>query len=182
VGVLGVEGWRKRHFPPTAQFKTQSKVPDDFLREQADEVRISRQSRIVIGKDFLRSRRAADVIVLFQKQNTQTRASKVARCYKTIVSRAQDYDIVLRFHFQFCCELMVTSNIAKLPSRIGLSLRAFLPRALSQSRLPIQAVVDPVKAFPGKDAHFWCFTDYLAPFAARPCLFPAARSLSAGPQ
>ena len=58
---------RKRRRRAAAQFKIQSEVSDDFLREQTDEVGISRQSRIIIRKDFLRSRSAADIIVFFQK-------------------------------------------------------------------------------------------------------------------
>src|SRR5947199_10213495 len=70
--------------------------------------------RVVIWKHFLRSRGAADVIVFFQKQNTQACAPKIARRHKTIVSCAEDYHIVLRFHGS-----MLTSNIAKQTSNIS---------------------------------------------------------------
>src|SRR5439155_15197120 len=88
----------KRRRRALAQFKVQSKVSDDFLREQTNEVRISRQSRVVIRKDFLRSGSAADVIVLFQKYNTQACAPKVARCYKSVMSSSQNDNIVSSFH------------------------------------------------------------------------------------
>src|SRR5207244_94721 len=89
---------RKRRRRALAQFKVQSEVSDDFLREQTNEVRISRQLRIVIRKDFLRSGSAADVIVLFQKQNTQACAPKVARCHKPVMSSSQNDNIVSSLH------------------------------------------------------------------------------------
>src|SRR4030095_14968025 len=123
-----IEIRRKRSRCAPAQFKIQSEVPDDLFREQTNKVRISRQSRIVIGKDFLRSRRATDVIVLFQEPNPEACAAKIAGCHKAVVTCTENYHIVLGFHFQFRCKLMVTSNIAKQTSNLSWR-KGFIRRA-----------------------------------------------------
>src|SRR5581483_10958592 len=103
---------RERSGRAPAQFEVQSKIADDFLREQTDEVRVSRKSRIVIGEDFLGGGRTADITVLFQNQNTQTCPSKVACCHEAIVSGPQDYNVVLRFHVPLRAGSIVGLNIA----------------------------------------------------------------------
>ena len=83
-----------------AQLEVQPQIANDFLREQADQVRVARQIRVVVGEHFLRGRRSADVIVLLQEQDTQSRAGQVGRRHQAIMSGAQDDDIVFGSHFQ----------------------------------------------------------------------------------
>ena len=90
--------WRERPGRTSAQFEIQTKIANDFLREQADQIRVARQMRVVVREHFLRSRRAADVIVLLQQQHTQTRARQISRCHESIVPGTKDDHVVLSFH------------------------------------------------------------------------------------
>ena len=73
AAVLHVRRERPGRAP--AQLELQAEIANDFLREQTDQVGVARQMRVEIGEDLLRSRRAADVIVLLQQQDTQSRAA-----------------------------------------------------------------------------------------------------------
>ncbi len=91
---------RERSGRAPAQLEVQAQIANDFLREQADQVGVARQMRVVIGEDFLRGRGAADVIVLLQEQDAQARARQIGRRDQTVMSGAKDDDVVSRFHFE----------------------------------------------------------------------------------
>jgi hypothetical protein len=61
--------WSARGRGAAAKLQRQTEVADNLMREQTDKVRIPRQARVVIGKNLLRSRRSADVIIFFQQQH-----------------------------------------------------------------------------------------------------------------
>src|SRR4029077_1574515 len=67
---------RKRPGRPPAQFELQAKIANDLLREQTDQIRIARQPRVVIGKNFLGSRRPANVIIFLQEKDAQSGAAE----------------------------------------------------------------------------------------------------------
>ena len=85
---------RERCSDASAQIEVQPEIAYDLFREQTDEIGISRQPRVIIGEDLLRSRRPADIIVLLQKQDTQSCATKITRGDEPVVAGAQDYDVV----------------------------------------------------------------------------------------
>src|ERR1043166_3950266 len=60
--------WRAGSDDAAPQFQLQTKIMDDLLRKEADQIGVTRQARLVIRKDLLRSRRAADVVVFFHYQ------------------------------------------------------------------------------------------------------------------
>ena len=80
---------------------------------------VPRQARFVIRKDLLRSRRAADVIIFFQQQHAESSSAKISGGNQAIMTCAQYDDIIVRFHFEFGGECMLTSNIARQTSNIS---------------------------------------------------------------
>src|SRR3954468_4656556 len=110
--------WRARCDRAPAQFHVQAKILDDLLRQQADQIGIPRQARVVIRKNSLRYGRTADVIIFFQQQHAQPRAREICRRDEPVMSGSQNDDIVVRFHFELCRKRMLTSNIAKRTSNI----------------------------------------------------------------
>ena len=78
----------------TAQFELQVEIVNDLLRKQADQIRVARQARVVIGKDSLRSRRPTDVIILFQQEHAQAGAPEISRRDKPIVTRTQNHNVI----------------------------------------------------------------------------------------
>ena len=88
------EVWCERRNGASAQFQVQAEIADDLVRKQTDQIRVARQTRIVIGKDLLRRRRAADVIIFFQQQHAKPRSAEIARGNKSVVARAQDYNVI----------------------------------------------------------------------------------------
>jgi len=68
---------------------------------------------------LLRSRRAPDVIIFFQQQHAQSGSAEISGGDQAIMTGAQYDNIVLRFHFEFGRECMLTSNIATQTSNIS---------------------------------------------------------------
>jgi hypothetical protein len=89
---------RERSGGTTTQLEFQSQIANNFLGQQANEIRIARQSGVIIGKKFLRRGSPADVIVFLQQQNTQAGPAQITRRDKSIVPSSQNNDIVFRFN------------------------------------------------------------------------------------
>src|SRR4029453_10884411 len=110
---------RERCGRAPTQLKIQTKITDDFLREQTDQIRIAGQTRVVIGEYFLRSGCSADVIVPLQQKNTQPGSPQITRCDQPVMAGSKNDDIVTRFHFEFTGKFMLTSKIKPLTSNIS---------------------------------------------------------------
>ena len=89
---------RERAGGAPAQLEVQSEIANDLFGKEADEIRVTREARIIIGKQLLRSGRAADVIVLLQQQHGQSRARQVTRRDESVMSRTEDDNIVSGLH------------------------------------------------------------------------------------
>jgi hypothetical protein len=86
--------WRAGCDGAPAQFQFQTEILDDLLRKQADQIGVTRQARVVIGKDLLRNRGAADVIIFFQQQHAQSSTRKIRRRHQAIVSGSKNYNVI----------------------------------------------------------------------------------------
>ena len=91
--------WSEGRSGAAAQFNAQAEVMYDFFRQEADKVRIAGDAGVVIREDALRSRCATDVIVFFQQQYTQARASEIRGRDQSVMTCAEDDDVVLGFQF-----------------------------------------------------------------------------------
>src|SRR5438874_9416092 len=80
------------------QLEVQSEIANNFLRKQANEIRISGEPGVIIGKNFLRSCRSANVIVFFQQEHAEASPPKIAGGDESVMPRAQDHNVVFRFH------------------------------------------------------------------------------------
>src|SRR4029077_20412134 len=89
---------RERPGRASAQLEFQAKIANNFLREQADQVRVARQICIVVREDLLRRGGSADVIILLQQQDAQTRPRQVSRGHEPIVPGTEDDHVVFSFH------------------------------------------------------------------------------------
>ena len=85
---------RARCDRPSPQFEFQPEILDDFVRKEADEIGIARQTRVVIGEKPLRSCRPADVIVFLQQQYAQASTREISRSNKAVVTRPEDHNII----------------------------------------------------------------------------------------
>ena len=93
---------RERPGCASAQLEFQAKIANNFLREQADQVRVARQICIVVRENFLRGGGSADVVIFLQHQDTQTGPREISRGHETIVSGTEDNHVVFSFHCNSC--------------------------------------------------------------------------------
>ena len=93
----------KRSGDAAAQLQLEPEIIHDLLGKKANEIGVTRKPRLKIGKHFLRSGRAPDVIVLFQQQHAQTGPPQVARRHQAIVPGTQNHHVISGFHLPRDC-------------------------------------------------------------------------------
>src|ERR1700738_414790 len=111
---------RERPSGAPAQFKVQSEIANDLLGKEADEIRVAREARVVIRKNLLRSRRAADVVVFLQQQYAQARTRQVTRGDEPVMAGAEDDNVVFGFH-QDCRRIPALQKSDGVTTSLGLS-------------------------------------------------------------